>query len=80
MTDSNAALTLVNTSPSSEHAVLVQTGAYAEHKCVSVRPVGGEPVAVNGSMFVVKLSPQSGQRFVVTMKRYANTPTLKRPW
>jgi hypothetical protein len=80
MTDDSATLVLVNTSKDTEHTVLVQTGAYREHQCLSVQPEGGEAVAVNGTLFAVRLAPGAGGRMVVTMKRYANTPTLRRPW
>ncbi len=80
MSDDSATLMLVNTSPTTEHTVLVQTGAYAEHQCLSVKPEGGSSVKVNGTLFAVKLAPQSGKRFVVSMKRYANAPTLRMPW
>ena len=80
MSDDEATLVLVNTSKSDTRTVLVQTGAYAEHQCLSVTPTGGEAVAVNGTRFAVKLPPASVQRLRVTMKRYANTPTLRLPW
>jgi hypothetical protein len=29
---------------------------------------------------ILALAPGAGQRFLVSMKRYANTPTLALPW
>jgi len=75
-----AQLVLVNTSKTDAHTVLVQTGAYAEHQCLSVTPEGGKTVRVDGTLFEVKLAPAAVQRLKVTMKRYANTPTLRLPW
>jgi len=80
MSDDSATLVLVNTSRSDTHTVVVQTGAYAEHQCLSVTPEGAKAIAVNGALFAVKLPPASAQRIRVTMKRYANTPTLALPW
>jgi hypothetical protein len=80
MSDDAATLVLANTSKTDARTVLVQTGAYAEHQCVSVTPEGGKPTAVNGTLFAVKLPPASAQRFRVAMKRYANTPTCRLPW
>jgi hypothetical protein len=79
MDDKSATLVLVNTSQTAEHTVIVQTGAYAEHQCVSVEPEGKSATKVNGTAFAVKLAPGAGQRFVVFTKRYANAPTLKMP-
>lgn len=78
--DDSATLTLVNIGDEGPRTVLVQTGAYAEHQCVSVTPSDGEPVDVDGSLFAVVLPPGSGQTFTVKMKRFANTPTLSLPW
>jgi hypothetical protein len=80
MSDEAATLVLVNTSKTDARTVLVQTGAYAEHQCVSVRPEGGRDVPVDGTLFAVKLPPASAQRLHVAMKRYANTPALRTPW
>jgi len=80
MTDDSATLVLVNLSEKETHTVLVQTGAYAEHQCLSVQPEGSRRVTVNGTLFEVRLAPGTGQRFTVRMKRYANTPTLRLPW
>jgi hypothetical protein len=80
LSDDSATLVLVNTSQTEAHTVLVQTGAYAEHRCLSVRPKGGGAVPVDGPLFAVKLPPGAGQRLIVRMERYANTPTLQLPW
>ena len=80
MSDDSATLVLVNTSQTQSHTVLVQTGAYGEHQCLSVQPPGGKPVKVDGTLFSVDLAPRAQLRLVVKMKRYANTPTLELPW
>lgn len=81
MTADSADLVLVNLSTKTAHTILVQTGAYAEHQCLSVTATGGKPVKVSkGSLFAVTLAPGAGQHFTVAMKRYANVPTLRLPW
>jgi len=80
MTGDSATLVLVNTSLDKSHEILVQTGAYGEHQCVSVQVEGGETVPIGDSLFAVKLAPGAGGRYVVKMKRYANTPTAGLPW
>lgn len=85
ITEDSATLVLVNTHATEPRTVLVQTGAYAEHRCLSVAPerTGGSntaPVPVHGSHFAVRLGPGAGQRMIVRMKRYAHDPTLRWPW
>lgn len=80
MTGDSATLVLVNTNATQDHTVLVQGGAYGEHQLLSVTPDGNSPVKINGAMFAVNLPAGTGQRMVVSMKRYANTPRLKSPW
>ena len=80
MTDDTATLVLVNLNTEEKRTVLVQTGAYAEHQCVSVEQEDETPITVNGTCFIVELAPGSGQRMTVHMKRFVNTPTLNFPW
>lgn len=80
MTDSTATLMLVNLNTKKKRTVLIQTGAYGEHQCLSVEKENGTPVTVNGKYFIVELSPGSGQRISVHMKRFVNKPTLSLPW
>lgn len=72
-------LTLVNASPVHARDVVVQTGAFAEHQCVSVE-VGGRKMAVDASHFTVQLAPGSGETLILTLKRYQNQPTATFPW
>ena len=77
--DRHTVFTLVNISQSEARVVLVQTGAYGEHRCESVK-LGDTVVAVNGSCFEVRLEPGCGAELVVRTKRHANRPTLSFPW
>jgi hypothetical protein len=72
-------LTLVNTNQLEPREVLVQAGGYAEHQFLSVTN-GNETVEVNDSVLRVRLAPGSGSRLTITMKRYANQPTMRFPW
>jgi hypothetical protein len=80
LSDDAATLVLVNTDPEESHSILVQTGAYAEHQCISVTPEGNRAVPVNSPIFEVTLAPGAGRRLEVKMTRFANTPTLAFPW
>ncbi len=72
-------LRLVNTNPVEAREVVVQAGAYAEHRFTGVRWNGRE-APVNATAFPVKLAPGCGARLEIGMKRYANRPTLRFPW
>ena len=79
MTDDEVAVTLVNVNPIDERTVVVQGGAYAEHKLISATADGGA-LPIGGSHFAVRLAPGAGSRISIRMKRYANPPTLAFPW
>jgi len=79
MRDDTLSLTLVNVNQTQSRTVVVQTGAYAEHQCVSVA-LGEKRIPVNAPWFTVRLAPGSGARLVVNTRRYANQPTLVFPW
>jgi hypothetical protein len=72
-------VTLVNVNQSEPRTVLVQAGAYAEHRFRSVR-AGGRSVEVNGSAFQVRLGPGAGDTFEIGIDRFAQQPTLAFPW
>ncbi len=79
MNDREVGVTLVNINPTEGRTVLVQTGAYGEHRCLSVR-AGGDRVEVGRSFFEVQLAPGAGGRLVVETERYVNPPSLALPW
>jgi len=72
-------LTLVNLNQVQARELLIQTGAYGEHHCVSVELKGTE-WPVGDRFFRVKLAPGSGGDLRIRMRRYANQPTLAFPW
>ena len=79
LTDEQTTLTLVNTNQVEPRTVIVQSGGYGEHQCVSVS-TGGERIPVNNSSFTVRLAPGAGARLTLAIRRYANQPTLALPW
>jgi hypothetical protein len=79
LSDTRATVTLVNLNPSQARTVIVQGGAYGEHQLVSVTS-GGKTTPITRPLLTVRLDPGCGQRLVLTMKRYANAPTVIHPW
>ncbi len=75
----SASLILVNLNQSEPRTVIVQGGAYGEHRCEQVT-AEGRTIAVSQPSFRVDLAPGSGARLMVTTKRYAAQPTLAPPW
>jgi hypothetical protein len=79
LSDTRATVTLVNLNLSQARTVIVQGGAYGEHQLVSVTS-GGKTTPITRPLLTVRLDPGCGQRLVLTMKRYANAPTVMHPW
>jgi hypothetical protein len=79
MTADEVTVTLVNVDPVEERTVVVQGGAYAEHKLTGVT-VDDHAVPLAGSAFAVRLAPGCGATLHIEMERYANPPTLAFPW
>jgi hypothetical protein len=79
LTADETVVTLVNVSPVAERRLIVQGGAYAEHQIATVK-AGDKPIAVSATTFDIRLAPGCGTRLTLTMKRYANQPTLRWPW
>jgi hypothetical protein len=72
-------VTLVNCSPTESRTVTIQGGAYGEHQIVTVSN-STVTRAVDARAFTVRLSPGTGARLQLKMRRYANPPTLDFPW
>ena len=79
MTDTETSVTLVNVNQVEARTVVVQGGAYGEHRIVTAH-ADGATVDVEGSSFAVRLAPGSGAEVTLAMSRYANRPTLAFPW
>lgn len=72
-------VTLVNINQVKSRRVIVQTGAFGEHQCLSVKS-GDKEYPVNSRSFEVQLEPGAGAELTISVKRYANQPTLSFPW
>jgi hypothetical protein len=79
MTDDEVGVTLVNTSSVAERTVVVQAGAYGEHR-FSEAWTDVKKLAVGGPQFRVRLAPGCGDRIVLKMRRFVNPPALAMPW
>ena len=74
-----ATVSLVNLDQVRGRTVIVQGGAYGEHRVTGVT-VDGHTTPVNRSSFSVRLAPGCGASLVVKADRYANQPTFAFPW
>jgi hypothetical protein len=79
LSDTRTTVTLVNLNSTRARTVIVQGGAYGEHQLVSVTS-GDKTTPINSPLMTVRLEPGSGQKLTLTMKRYANAPTVLHPW
>jgi hypothetical protein len=78
MTDTRTVVTLVNLNQTTPRSVVVQGGAYGEHRIESVQ-VNGATFAVDRTSFTARLAPGAGAAFTLTMKRYSEKPTQAFP-
>jgi len=78
MTDTRTVVTLVNLNQTTTRSVVVQGGAYGEHRIESVQ-VNGAKFAVDRTSFTARLAPGAGAAFTLTMKRYSEKPTQAFP-
>jgi hypothetical protein len=72
-------VTLVNTDQVSSRRVIVQGGAYAEHRFGSVS-INDEQIAVDDTSFAVELAPGAGATLKIETQRYASQPSFAFPW
>ena len=79
MSDGSVEVTLVNLSPSHSRELIVQAGAYGEHRVTEVE-CDGQMVPVDASTFRVRLAAGSGARLKVSSDRYVEQPTMTFPW
>ena len=79
MNDTRTVVTLVNLSATETRSVVVQGGAYGEHRIDSVEH-SGTTTRVGATNFTVRLAPGAGAKLTLAMKRYASAPTVAFPW
>ena len=70
---------LVNLHPTEAREVIVQAGAFGEHRFTSIRRQG-DASTVDGKLFHVRLRPGAQGRLDIGMVRYAQQPSYARPW
>lgn len=71
-------LTLVNVNQSEARRVIVQAGAYGEHRWETAE-IDGEDIPIGGPHVTIRLGPGSGGRLSLRTARYVNPPTLAMP-
>ena len=79
LSDTSTTVTLINLSPSQARTVIVQGGAYGEHQLVGVTRAGST-TPIDSPLLTVRLDRGCGQTVVLSMRRYANVPTVRHPW
>jgi hypothetical protein len=79
LTADSAALMLVNVNQSDERQLVVQAGAYGEHRFAGIE-LADRTVELDAPFFTVRLAPGAGQRLTLRMRRYVNRPTMWPPW
>jgi len=80
MTAGGVTVQLVNLDPVDAHSVVVQGGAYNEHRLTHVRDSDGGEHNPQGVPFAVRLAPGAAIHLTISMDRYANPPTFSFPW
>jgi hypothetical protein len=76
-------LHLVNTDPLRERTVLVQAGAFGEHRFTTAQDAddpNAVPVTVNSRYLTVHLLPATTLRLAIGMERFAYSPSYALPW
>jgi hypothetical protein len=79
MTAARTVVTLVNLNAAEPRTVVVQGGAYGEHRIESLE-VSGKTQPIGARDFTVRLAPGAGAKLALTMRRYVNPPTVAFPW
>lgn len=79
MTDGSVTVSLVNVSQVEERTLVVQAGAYAEHRFLDAT-VGDRAINVDDAALTIRLAPGCGTRLKLAMKRFVNPPTMAFPW
>ena len=72
-------LTLVNLHPSEKREVIVQAGAYGEHRFTSVAHAGKREMIPHKHLNV-RLEPGSVGTLEIGMRRFVNVPSYAAPW
>jgi hypothetical protein len=79
ITADETSVTLVNINQTQAKEIMVQAGAYAEHR-INFVDTGRQSVKVDDTTFLVSLEPGCGARLRISNQRYTEQPTLHFPW
>jgi hypothetical protein len=79
LSDNQTVVTLLNLSTTHARTMVVQGGAYGEHRIESVE-VTDRNVPVKARTFTVRLEPGAGAKLTLQMRRYSEAPTITLPW
>jgi hypothetical protein len=79
VTADGVSVQLVNLHPTEAREVIVQAGAFGEHRFTSLRQQG-DASTVDGNRFHVRLRPGAQGRLDIGMVRYVQQPSYARPW
>jgi hypothetical protein len=74
---------VVNLSVHETRQLIIQAGAYGEHRFRSVahqHRTGQSSVRLNAPAFAVDLAPGSGSTLKIQIERYVNKPSYDQPW
>ena len=80
MTADSTTVEIVNTNQVEEQRLVVQGGAYGEHKIVSAATDGGGAHEVDGPCLKLRLAPGAGTTLTLAMQRWAYDPSFAFPW
>ena len=81
MTADSTTVEIVNTNQVEEQRLVVQGGAYGEHKIVSAATGGGVGAhEVDGPCLKLRLAPGAGTTLTLAMERWAYDPSFAFPW
>lgn len=78
-------LQLVNLDPLRPREVILQAGAFGEHRFTTVQKVDDPsvqepPIEIEAKSFQVHLEPSAGVKLSIGMKRFVNHPSYAFPW
>ena len=81
LADTELSIHLVNLNPVEDRELLLQAGAFGEHRFGTV--TGGDAedhLKVQGKYFQVTLPPSTSIQLEIGLERFANDPSYKLPW
>ena len=78
ITEEGITLTLANTNAIEARTLIMQGGAYGEHELVSIT-ADGQTLDIGSKWAQITIGPGTVAEMTITLKRYANPPSLEEP-